>query len=107
MKPWLIAVASFAAVIAVAVPVALRGTPPSIFAPNLEGLAAIRGIEEAIPLASGGLQAMDVDGDTYLGDDRPGTTFSKRSPQSPAKSTATYAIDGHVEGVVVGGGMSG
>ena len=50
--------------IAVAIPVALRDTPPSVFAPDLDDLAAFPGIDEAIPLASGGLQAMDAEGDT-------------------------------------------
>ncbi len=102
-RPWLIAVASFAAVVAVAIPVALRDTPPSVFAPDLDDLAAYRGIDEAIPLASGGLQAMDVDGDTIW----VMTTLQNLLQEVSAASgevEATYSIDARVEEVVVGGG---
>jgi len=102
-RPWLIAVASFAAVVAVAVPVALRTDPPSVFAPNLDGLDAHPGVQAAVPLASGGLQAMDAEGDTIW----VMTTLQKLLQKVSAQSgeiEATYPIEARVEGVVVGGG---
>ncbi len=102
-RPWLIAVASFAAVVAVAVPVALLTDPPSVFAPNLDGLDAHPGVQAAVPLASGGLQAMDAEGDTIW----VMTTLQNLLQEVSAQSgdiEATYPIDARVEGVVVGGG---
>jgi len=102
-KPWLIAVASFAAVIAVAVPVALRTDPPSVFAPSLDGLVAHPGVQAAVPLASGGLQVMDADGDTIW----VMTTLQNVLQEVSAESgeiEATFPIDARVEGLVVGGG---
>ncbi len=102
-KPWLIAVASFAAVIAIAVPVALRDTPPSVFAPDLDGLDAHPGVQAAVPLASGGLQAMDAERDTIW----VLTTLQNVLQEVSAESgeiEATYPISARVEGVVVGGG---
>ncbi len=101
-KPWLIAVASFAAVIAVAVPVALRDTSPSVFAPDLDDLAAYPGVDDAIPLASGGLQVMDVDDETIW----VMTTLQNLLQEVSAASgevEATYSIDARVEGLVAGG----
>ncbi|HEX2403913.1 MAG TPA: hypothetical protein VHM29_04355 [Acidimicrobiia bacterium] len=102
-KPWLVAVASFAAVIAVAVPMALRTDPPSVFAPDLDGLDAHPGVQAAVPLASGGLQAMDVDGNTIWVMTTLQNLLQRVSAQS-GEITATYPIDARVEGVVVGGG---
>ena len=104
MKPWLIAIASFAAVIAVAVPVALRGTPPSIFAPELEGIAAMPGIEEVVPLASGGVQTAAADGNAVIWVMTALANQLQRVSTESGEVTAEYEIDGHVEGVVVGGG---
>ena len=100
-KPWLIAVASFAAVIAVAVPVALRTDPPSVFAPSLDGLDAHPGVQAAVPLASGGLQPMDADGDTIWAMTTLQNVLQKVSAES-GEIEATYSIDARVEGVVVG-----
>ena len=102
-RPWLIAVASFAAVIAVAIPVALRTDPPSVFAPNLDGLDAHPGVQSAVPLASGGLQAMDAEGDTIWVMTTLQNILQKVSTQS-GEVEATYPIDARIEGVVVGGG---
>jgi sugar lactone lactonase YvrE len=102
-KPWLIAVASFAAVIAVAVPVALRTDSPSVFAPSLDGLAAHPGVQAAVPLASGGLQAMDAEDDTIW----VMTTLQNVLQEVSAESgevEATFSIDARVEGLVIGGG---
>ena len=104
-RPWLIAVASFAAVIAVAIPVALRTDPPSVFAPNLDGLDAHPGVQSAVPLASGGLQAMDVDGDTIWVMTTLQNLLQEVSAQS-GEIEATYSIDARVESVVVGGGRT-
>jgi hypothetical protein len=102
-RPWLIAFASFAAVVAVAVPVALRDAPPSVFVPDVDDIAAHPGVQLAVPLASGGLQAMDVDGNTIW----VMTTLQNQLQRIAAESgdiEATYSIDARVEGVVVGGG---
>ena len=102
-RPWLIAVASFAAVVAVAVPVALFTDPPSVFSPNLDGLDAHPGVQAAVPLASGGLQAMDAEGDTIWVMTTLQNLLQKVSAQS-GDIEATYPIDARVEGVVAGGG---
>ncbi len=64
-RPWLMAAASFALVIVVAVIVsALRQPPQVFFGPPVESLGNLPGIETIVPLASGGVQTMAVDGDT-------------------------------------------
>lgn len=103
-RPWLIAVASFAAVVAVAVPVAFFTDPPSVFAPNLDGLDAHPGVQAAVPLASGGLQAMDAEGDTIWVMTTLQNLLQEVSAQS-GEIEATYPIDARVEGVVAGGGQ--
>ncbi|MGH8947360.1 MAG: hypothetical protein ACRDXF_00770 [Acidimicrobiia bacterium] len=103
-KPWLIAIASFAAVIAVAVPVTLRDTPPSVFAPGLDALAAYPGVDGAIPLASAGLQVMAVDGDTIWVMTTLQNLLQRVSVDS-GDIEATFSIDARVEGLVVGGGV--
>jgi pimeloyl-ACP methyl ester carboxylesterase len=102
-RPWLVAAAAFVAVLAFGLPVLLRDQPPSVFAPDLEGIAAHPGVEEAVALASGGLQVMDTDGGTIW----VMTTLQNLLQRISAESgevEATYPIDARVEGVVAGGG---
>jgi pimeloyl-ACP methyl ester carboxylesterase len=101
-RPWLIGVASFAVVIALAIPFLLP-QQPSVFEPKLAGFAEVPGIESVTPLASGGLQAMAVDGDTLW----VVTTLQNQLQEVDAASgeiRATYPTNARVEGVVVGGG---
>jgi streptogramin lyase len=102
-RPWLIAAVSFVVVLGVAIPVLLRQERPSIYAPTLDGIADLPGFDEAIPLASGGLQLMAVDGDTIW----VMTTLQNRLQRVSAKTgdiETTYTIGARIEGVVVGGG---
>ncbi|HEU5112864.1 MAG TPA: hypothetical protein VFU96_06060, partial [Acidimicrobiia bacterium] len=102
-KPWSIAIVSFVAVLAVAVPVALRTDPPSVFAPDLDGLESHPGVQAAVPLASGGLQAMNADGGTIW----VMTTLLNVLQEVSAESgeiVATFQVDVRVEGLVIGGG---
>ena len=100
-RPWLVAAASFAAVILVAIPLLLPGES-SIYEPTLDGIAELPGIESVTPLASGGVQTMAVDGDTIW-------VMTALANQLQKVNVATgeiddiYPIDAHVEGVVVGG----
>ncbi len=79
--------------------------PRRFSAPNLDGLDAHPGVQAAIPLASGGLQAMDVDGDTIWVMTTLQNLLQEVSAQS-GEIEATYSIDARVEGVVVGGGQA-
>jgi streptogramin lyase len=103
-RPWLMAAASFALVIAVAAIVAtLREQPEVVLAPTLGTLGNLPGIEKVVPLASGGVQTMAVDGNTIwimtaLADEL------QRISATTGQVEQTYTIDGYVEGVVVGGG---
>ncbi len=102
-RPWLIAAVSFTAVIAVAIPAVMRQESPSVFAPDLEGIAELPGVQDVVPLASGGVQTMDVDGDIIWVMTALQNVLQKVSiPTGDVE--ATYTIDSHVEGVVVGGG---
>jgi pimeloyl-ACP methyl ester carboxylesterase len=100
-RPWLVAAASFAAVILVALPL-LIPRESSIYEPTLDGIAEMPGIESVTPLASGGLQTMAVDGDTIW-------VVTALANQLQIVNEATgeiddvYPINARVEGVVVGG----
>lgn len=101
-RPWLIAAASFAVVILVAVPFLLP-QEPSIYEPRFDGIAKMPGIETVVPLASGGVQTMAADGDTIwvvtgLAD------LLQEIDAGTGEIRATFPTNGHVEGVVVGGG---
>jgi hypothetical protein len=102
-RPWIVAAASFVAVITVAVPLLLRQEPPSVYAPSLGGIADVPGVQTVVPLASGGVQTMAVDGDTIWVMTALQNLLQKVSIASGEIET-TYTIDGYVEGVVVGGG---
>jgi len=102
-RPWLIAAAAFVAVLAAGIPTLLRQDSPSVFAPELEGIDDLPGVQAVVPLASGGLQAAAVDGDTIW----VVTTLQNLLQRVSAESgdiTATYPIPARVEGVVVGDG---
>ena len=102
-RPWIIAVASFVAVLTVAIPLLLLQERASVYAADLDGITDLPGIDEAIPLASGGLQLMVADGDTVW----VMTTLQNLLQRVSAGSgdiEATYPIDARIEGVVVGDG---
>ena len=102
-RPWIIAVASFVAVLTVAIPLLLLQQRASVYAPDLDGITDLPGFDEAIPLASGGLQLMVADGDTVW----VMTTLQNLLQRVSAGSgdiEATYPIDARIEGVVVGDG---
>jgi hypothetical protein len=103
-RPWLIAAVSFAVVIAFAIPSILSQDTPSVFAPSLEGIADLPGVQAVVPLASGGLQAMAVDGQTIWVMTTLANVLQKVSANS-GDIEATYEIDARVEGVVVGDGF--
>ncbi|MDP9494020.1 MAG: hypothetical protein M3P87_02170, partial [Actinomycetota bacterium] len=103
-RPWVIAAAAFAVVIVFAIPSILNRESPSVFAESLDGITDLPGVQAAIPLASGGLQAMAVDGQTIW----VMTTLQNILQQVSANSAeveATHEIDARVEGLVVGGGF--
>ncbi|MEX1126157.1 MAG: hypothetical protein WD895_05990 [Acidimicrobiia bacterium] len=100
-RPWVIAVAAFVAVIAFAIPTVLRQGSTSVFAPSLDGIADLPGVQDVVPLASGGVQTMVVDGDTIWVMTALQNVLQKVSIASGEVET-TYSIDGYVEGVVVG-----
>ncbi|MEX2624065.1 MAG: hypothetical protein WD651_10080 [Acidimicrobiia bacterium] len=103
-RPWLMAAASFALVIVVAVMVAaVREQPGVITTPTIGSLGNLPGIESVVPLASGGVQTMAVDGNTIW----VMTALAhelQRIPATTGQVEETYTIDGYVEGVIVGGG---
>jgi hypothetical protein len=102
-RPWLIAAVSFAVVIAFAIPSILSQESPSVFAPSLEGITDLPGVQTAIPTASGGVQTMAVDGHTIWVMTALQNQLQKVSISS-GQQEESYSIDGYVEGVVVGGG---
>jgi sugar lactone lactonase YvrE len=102
-RPWLFAVAAFAVVMAFSLPILFR-EQPSVFSPDLDYLAAHPGVEEALALASSGLQVMDIAGDTIW----VMTTLQnvlQRVSAPTGEIGATYPIDARVEGVVAGDGQ--
>lgn len=103
-RPWLNAAIAFAGIsVIVAVVAVLRSSEASIYAPKLDGLRELSGIEDVVKLASGGVQTAAVDGDTIW-------VMSALAHQLQRISGAsgdlemTYEIDTYVEGVVGGGG---
>ncbi|MGH8914292.1 MAG: hypothetical protein ACRDZM_07225, partial [Acidimicrobiia bacterium] len=103
-RPWLVAVVGFAVgILLISVPALLRTETPSPLALPVGDLGNLPGVEQVVPLASGGVQTAAVDGDTIWV-----VTALARELQMVSASSgriqATYSIDGYVEGVVVGGG---
>ena len=104
-RPWLMAAGSFALVIAIAAIVAaVREQPGVVFsAPPVGNLGNLPGIETVVPLASGGVQTMAVDGNTIWVMTALANELQRISAIT-GQVEETYTIDGYVEGVVVGGG---
>jgi hypothetical protein len=103
-RPWLMAAASFALVIVVAVIVAaVREQPEVVSAPTVGNLGNLPGIEGVVPLASGGVQTVAVDGTTIWVMTALANELQRISATT-GQVEETYTIDGYVEGVVVGGG---
>jgi streptogramin lyase len=102
-RPWLVAAAGFTATLLVAAPMLLRSRSVSVFTPPTGGLGDLPGLIDVIPLASGGVQTMAADGETIWV-----VTALQHLLQRVSTATgeveATYPVEGHVEGVVVGGG---
>jgi hypothetical protein len=102
-RPWLIAVAAFAAVIVAFLPVVLREEPRWVFAPQFGGTLDLPGVDGVVPLASGGVQTQAVDGDTIWVMTALQNELQRISALTGDVET-TYSINGYVEGVVVGSG---
>jgi len=104
-SPWLAAAAAFGAVSVIVAIVAVLLVPAtgSIYAPRLDGLTELPGIEDVVKLASGGVQTAAVDGDTIWAMTALANQLQRISAVS-GDLEVTYAIDSYVEGVVVGGG---
>jgi hypothetical protein len=102
-RPWIIAAAGFAVVIAFAIPVLLPQEPPSVFAPQFDGIADLPGVQDVIGLASGGVQTMAVDGDVIWVMTALQNQLQRISIPA-GEVEMTYTIDAYVEGVAVGGG---
>jgi pimeloyl-ACP methyl ester carboxylesterase len=98
-RSWVVAVASFAVVLVVALPFLLPNES-SVYEPSLDGIAEMPGIDSVTPLASGGLQATAVDGDSIW----VMTTLQNLLQQVSVSGDilATYPVDARVEGLVVG-----
>ncbi len=102
-RPWLIAVASVAVVAVIALPVLLRQESPSVFDPRFDGIAELPGVDAVVPLASGGIQTLAVDGDTIWVMTGLANELQRISAVS-GEVEESFAIDRYVEGVVVGSG---
>lgn len=103
-RPWIVGVAAFAAVFIVAVPFLLSrvGSGTALF-PRLDTVSALPGVDAVVPLASGGVQTMGTDGESIWVMTALQNRLQRVSP-STGRIEDTFEIDGHVEGVVVGGG---
>ncbi|HEX2368832.1 MAG TPA: hypothetical protein VHM94_06315, partial [Acidimicrobiia bacterium] len=102
-RPWLVAVASLAAVAVIALPILLSRETPSVFDPRFDGIAELPGVDAVVPLASGGIQTLAVDGDTIWVMTGLANELQRISGVS-GEVEATFPIDGQVEGVEVGSG---
>ena len=89
--------------IAFAIPALLPNEPPSVFAPRLDGIADLPGVQDVIGLASGGVQTMAVDGDVIWVMTALQNQLQRISIPA-GEVEMSYTIDAYVEGVVVGGG---
>jgi hypothetical protein len=102
-RPWIIAAAGFAVVIAFAIPALLPNEPPSVLTPQFDGIADLPGVQDVVGLASGGVQTMAVDGDVIWVMTALQNQLQRISIPA-GEVEMTYTIDAYVEGVVVGGG---
>lgn len=101
-RPWVVAIASFVVVLLFAIPALLNNARPAPTLP-IEAITDLPGVSAAIPLASGGVQTMAIDGNdiwvvTAL------QNVLQRVSRSSNQIEDTFPIDGYVEGVVSGGG---
>jgi pimeloyl-ACP methyl ester carboxylesterase len=101
-RPWLVAAGTFAVVMAFTLPILLR-EDSSVHVPDLGEVETLPGVTAAVPLASGGLQVMDVDGDTIWVMTTLQNLLQEVSAQG-GEIEASYTIDARVEVVVTGGG---
>ena len=102
-RSWLVAAGTFAIVLGVAIPSLLLDGPPPNFNPESLGTSELPGVQTVVPLASGGVQTMAVDNKTIW----VMTALQGELQQVSADSgrvEASYEIDAHVEGLIVGGG---
>ncbi|MGB7861076.1 MAG: hypothetical protein WBM90_11310, partial [Acidimicrobiia bacterium] len=102
-RPWVAAIAAFAAVVAVAVPVLLHTESSTLLAPEHDTRFDQPGFDRVVPLASGGVQTMAVDGDIAWVMTSLQNSLQRISLRS-GEIEASYVIDGYTEGVSVGGG---
>jgi hypothetical protein len=101
-KAWSVAAAAFVVVMVAVPPLFFRSDPINPFETTAGSSVGIAGIDRSIPLASGGVQTMDVDGDTIWVVSALARTLQKVSA-SLGTVEGSFQIDGHVEGVTVGG----
>ncbi|MFZ0014102.1 MAG: hypothetical protein WAL25_08300, partial [Acidimicrobiia bacterium] len=102
IRPWVIAAAGFALVLAMAIPTLLNRAGSSDVHP-IGAISDLPGVVSVLPLASGGVQTMAIDGDdiwvvTAL------QNVLQRVSKSSNEIEETFDIDGYVEGVISGGG---
>jgi hypothetical protein len=102
VRPWVIAAASFAGVLTIAIPFLLSHGGSSQRFP-VDEVSRLPGVEAVIPLASGGVQTMGIDGDDIWVVTALQNSLQRVSMQSN-QIEETFPIDGYVEGVIVGGG---
>lgn len=102
VRPWAVAAVAFVAVLIIAIPSLLRQSESAQRFP-IEGINQLPGIEAVIPLASGGVQTMAIDGDDIW----VVTALANQLQRVSLRSNQiedTFPIDSHVEGVISGGG---
>ncbi len=101
-RPFTYVLAGFLAlVVAVSVPVLLRQQSDDRLDPATDGPAALPGIELVVPLASGGVQTGAVDGNTIWMMTALAGQLQKIDAVT-GEVLASYTVDGHVEGVILG-----
>lgn len=101
-RAWSIAAAAFVVVLVAVTPLLFRPDPINPFETTFGSFVGIAGIDRSIPLVSGGVQTMDIDGDTIWVVSAVATTLQKVSTSS-GEIEESYEIEEHVEGVVAGG----
>ena len=99
---WVVAIAVGALVVVLALPALLRQDSTAPFGPTIS-TGDLPGLEQAIPLASGGVQTVAVDGDTIWAVTALAHQLQRISASAGAVE-ATYDIGAYVEGIKVGGG---
>jgi hypothetical protein len=102
-RPWMVAAATFAIVLVIAIPSLLIEGPRASFNPDSPGTSELPGVESVVPLPSGGVQTMAVDNGTIWVVTALQGELQKVSAAA-GRIDDSYEIDAYVEGVVVGGG---